>query len=70
MERCKSKIEDDKAKLKAAEAKLQEAAELAKNETVSCPAVKERRFAMVFSVPEQKIVLAAEVKGCLSSSSK
>ena len=54
----------------SAEAKLQEAAELAKNETVSCPAVKERRFAMVFSVPEQKIVLAAEVKGCLSSSSK
>ena len=53
----------------SAEAKIQEAAEFAINETVSCPAVKERRFAMVFSVPEQKIVLAAEVNGCQSDSS-
>ena len=54
----------------SAEEKLQEAEELAENETVSCKAVKERRFAVVFSVPEQKIVFAAEANGCQSTSSK
>ena len=45
----------------SAEAKLHEAEDLAKNETAGCFAVSERRFALVFSVQEQKIVLSREV---------